>query len=298
MAWAAALGCMLALACGAPSRAGFATPEDAVKALIEAAQKNNLEAFKAVLGPNAAEVLDSGDPVADRQNREVILAAFQQGWALVDRDGNTKEIEIGDERWPFPIPIVKDEAGWHFDLEAGKEEILGRRIGRNELMVIEICRTYVQAQAAYANRARNGQPVGAFAQKFISSPGKQDGLYWPANKGEGYSPLGELFAQASAEGFLQNSGGKPQPFHGYFFRILTAQGPSAPGGAKGYIENGVMTGGFAMVAWPAQYAKSGVMTFIVARDGIVYENDLGPETEALVKAMNVYDPGAGWEKTD
>lgn len=207
--WAAALVCVLALACGAPSQEGFATPEDAVKALMDAAKKGNLEAFKTVLGPNAAEVLDSGDPVADRQNREVILAAFQQGWKLVDRDGGTKELEIGDEGWPFPIPLVKDDAGWHFDIAAGKEEILARRIGRNELAVIEICRTYVQAQRSYASQARDGRPAGAYAQKFASSPGKQDGLYWPTRPGESLSPLGELFAQASAEGYLQIAAGRP-----------------------------------------------------------------------------------------
>ena len=299
MLGATALICAFALGCGgAPTQSTqkmFATPEDAVKAVAEAVKTGNQEEFKAIFGPNTEEVLTSGDPVADRQNREVIAAAMQEEWRLLDLKDNAKELVIGNEDWPFPIPIVKESAGWRFDTMAGKEEILARRIGRNELTVIQACRTYVQAQQAYASRPRDGQPAGAYAQKFPSSPGKQDGLYWAPKSGEPYSPLGEFFAKASAEGYGQNTGGQPQPFHGYFFRILTAQGQSAAGGAKSYLVNGRMTGGFALVAWPAQYARSGIMTFLVNQEGTLYEKDLGPETDASVKAMIAYDPGEGWE---
>lgn len=298
MLWATALICAFALACGTqmPKQKMFATPEEAVKAFVEAANTGNQEEFKAIFGPNAEEVLSSGDPVADRQNREVIAAALQEGWRLLGLNDNAKELAIGDEGWPFPIPIVKEAAGWRFDTMAGKEEILARRVGRNELTVIQVCRTYVQAQQLYAGQARDGQPAGAYAQRFSSSPGKQDGLYWPVERGEPRSPLGEFFAQASGEGYAQNSGGRPQPFHGYFFRILTAQGESAPGGARSYLVDGIMTGGFALVAWPAQYANSGVMTFVVNQDGVIYQKDLGPETEATVKSMTAYDPDQTWNE--
>ena len=296
MLCATALTCAFALGCGGtPTQKMFATPEDAVKAVIEAVKTGNQEEFKAIFGPDTEEVLTSGDPVADRQNREVIAAAMQEGWRLHDLKDNAKELVIGNEAWPFAIPIVKESAGWRFDTMAGKEEILARRIGRNELTVIQACRTYVQAQRSYASQARDGQPAGAYAQRIASSPGRQDGLYWEAKPGEPLSPLGEFIAQASAEGYAKDTGGQPQPFHGYFFRILTAQGQSAAGGAKSYLVGGRMTGGFALVAWPVQYAGTGVMTFVVNQDGILYEKDLGPDTEAAVKAMTAYDPGEGWE---
>jgi hypothetical protein len=294
---AAALICAFVLGCGgARGQKMFATPEDAVKALKDAMKTDNKEEYKAIFGPDAEEVLASGEPIADRLNREVIAAALQEGWKLHDLKDNAKELALGDEDWPLPIPIVKESAGWRFDTAAGKEEILARRIGRNELNVIQACRTYVEAQQLYASQARDGQRAGAFAQKFASSPGRQDGLYWAAKDGEPLSPLGEFIAKASAEGYAQNTGGQLQPFHGYFFRILTAQGQSVAGGAKSYIVDGRMTGGFALVAWPVQYGKSGVMTFVVNQDGTLYQKDLGPETESTAKATTAYNPGEGWEK--
>jgi hypothetical protein len=293
---ATALICAFALGCGgAPAQKVFATPEDAVKAVVDAVKTGNQEEFRAIFGPDTEEALSSGDPVADRQNREVIAAAMQQGWRLLDLTDDAKQLVIGNEDWPFPIPIVKESAGWRFDTMAGKEEILARRIGRNELAVIQACRSYVQAQQVYASQGHDGQPAGAYAQRIASSPGSRDGLYWAAQRDEPLSPLGEFIAEASAEGYAKDTGGQPQPFHGYFFRILTVQGPSAAGGAKSYIVGGRMTGGFALVAWPVQYAGTGVMTFIVNQDGTLYEKDLGPETEAAVKAMTAYDPGEGWK---
>jgi hypothetical protein len=184
---------------------------------------------------------------------------------------------IGNEEWPYPIPLVKDKAGWRFDAAAGREEILYRRIGRNELSTIKACRVYLKAQREYAAQSHDGKPAGLFAQKLGSETGKQDGLFWKVNPGEGFSPLGEFAAQASAEGYARSNSG-PTPFHGYLFCVLTAQGPAAPGGAKSYISNGEMKGGFALIAYPAEYRKSGVTTFIINQDGVVYEKDLAEQT--------------------
>jgi hypothetical protein len=282
---------------GDQGQKAFATPEEAVQALVEAAKANNVEELLAIFGPEAQEILSSGDPVADHSQREVVVIAFEQGWHLMDQGEGAKEIIVGDEDWPFPIPLVREANGWRFDTAAGAEEILARRVGRNELGVIQICLTYVQAQQEYASLGHDGKPAGLYAQKVASEPGKQDGLYWEAKPGERPSPVGELAAQAAAEGYTRDTN-SPRPFHGYYFRILTAQGDNAPGGARDYIVNGDLVGGFALVAYPAEYGNSGVMTFMVNQDGIVYEKDLGEQTSILASEINHYNPDETWGKVE
>ncbi|MGH9778566.1 MAG: DUF2950 domain-containing protein [Candidatus Acidiferrales bacterium] len=273
----------------------FATPEEAVKALVAAAKASNREELRAIFGPEVDDLLSSGDPVADKRQREVVLVAFAQGWRVEDGQDGEKEVIVGNEDWPFPIPLVKEGDGWRFDTEAGADEILARRVGVNELTVIQICRTYTDAQQVYASVGHDGKPEGIFAQKVRSEDGKQDGLYWAAKPGEKLSPLGDMFAQAAEEGYVVDQKSGLIPFHGYFFRTLTAQGPDAPGGAKSYIANGDMTGGFALVARPAEYGNSGIMTFIVNQDGIVYQKDLGEDTAAIADQMKEYNPDPSWK---
>ena len=277
----------------------FSTAEDAVKALVETVRKGDVGTLLAIFGPEGKELFESSDPATARNNQQVFTIAAAEGWHLEDAGANRKILVIGNEEWPFPIPLVKDAAAWRFDTAAGKEEILARRIGRNELDTIATLRAYVAAQQRYAAQGRDGKRAGLYAAKLASDPGKQNGLYWPTTKGQTRSPLGELVAQAAEEGRPINSTSTgPSPFHGYRFRILTAQGPAAPGGARNYIVNGEMSGGFAMVAWPAQYDATGVMTFIVGSDGIVRQKDLGPDTDAAAKRITVFNPDPSWQQAE
>ena len=294
LACACALLAVAAVATAAGPQRTFDTPEDAVKALIEVVKAGKLDDLIAILGPGSQDLAASSDPVTARQNREVFRIAFKEHWSLID-EGKGKTLIIGNEDWPFPVPIVKDGAKWRFDTAAGKEEVLARRIGRNELETIETCRAYVTAQKRYAQQGHDGKPAGVYAAVFRSDPGKQNGLYWPANSGEKRSPLGDLIGEA-ADG-KGTPDGKPQPFHGYYFKILTAQGAAAPGGAFSYIVNGDLSKGFALVAWPAQYNATGVMTFIVGQDGIVREKDLGSGTDAAARAMAAYNPDKSWQES-
>lgn len=273
----------------------FATPEDGVKALAGAVKAGKIDEVTAIFGPDSQELVDNSDPAVARQNRQIFTVAMKEQWHLADSGNNSKTLVIGNEQWPFPIPLVKDADGWRFDTAAGKEEIISRRIGRNELAAIQICKTYVSAQQLYAAHPHDGQPAKVYAQLFKSDDGRQNGLYWPAAHGQRPSPLGDLVASAATEGTSLGRGAQPTPFHGYYFKILKAQGPAAPGGAKDYVTNGIMSGGFALVAWPAQYDATGVMTFIVNQDGSVREKDLGAGTDAAVKAMTRYDPDSSWE---
>ena len=233
----------------------------------------------AIFGPDGRDLVDSSDQATARRNRQVFAVAVAERWQLVDQANGSKVLVIGKEAWPFPIPIVKGASGWRFDTAAGKEEILDRRIGRNELAVIRISRTYVAAQRLYASRGHDGQSAGRYARTFASEPGRQNGLYWPTRRGEKRSPLGDLVAHAAEEGRALGKGGpEAPPFHGYYFKILTGQGPAAAGGAKSYLVDEKMSGGFALVAWPAQYDATGIMTFIVNQDGVVHQSDLGAET--------------------
>jgi hypothetical protein len=277
----------------------FATPDDAVRALIDAAKAGNVDELRAIFGPDSEELIESTDPATARANREVFTVAVAEQWHVVDDRPNRKALVIGNEQWPFPVPLVKDASGWRFDTAAGKEEILARRIGRNELTAIETCRAYVTAQQRYAQAGHDGKAAGVYAQTFRSDVGKENGLYWPAARGQKRSPLGDLVAQAAEEGRpLGANGGQPTPFHGYFFRILTAQGSVAPGGAKSYVVNGEMSGGFALVAWPAQYKATGIMTFVVNQDGTVSEKDLGPATDVAARKMTAYNPDASWRPVE
>jgi hypothetical protein len=279
-----------------PQERRFATAEEAVAALIDTAKAGDLDELLTLFGPAGKELISSSDPATARKNRDVFGVAAAERWRLADLRPDAKELIVGNEDWPFPIPLVKDAAGWRFDTSAGKEEILARRIGRNELAVIDTCRAYVTAQHLYAKGGHDGKPAGLYARKFNSDAGRQNGLYWQSGRGEPRSPFGDLVAAAADDGYELAARKEPEPFHGYNFRVLTAQGPAAGGGAMDYVRNGDMSGGFALIAWPAQYDATGIMTFIVNGEGIVFEKDLGPETPTLVKAMTRYDPDSTWRK--
>jgi hypothetical protein len=275
----------------------FASPEEAVKALVEALKADNMEELRAIFGPAGEEVLSSGDAIEDRAGRERFLKAYETKKALI-QDGDAKVVlQIGAEEWPFPIPIVKRGEKWSFDTRKGKEELINRRIGRNELNTIQVCLAYVDAQREYALKDRDANGLLEYAQKFRSDKGKKNGLYWDVKEGEAQSPLGPLFAAAQEKGYSgKSTGGKPVPYHGYYYRILTGQGKNAPGGAYDYVVKGNMIGGFALVAYPAQYGSSGVMTFIVNHDGVVYQKDLGKSTEKSAAAMKLFNPDQTWKR--
>lgn len=300
--WAAAvLACALIAmgACGrkesVPPRVTFASPEEAVAALTQAVKDGNLDRVAQIFGPGSQALIDSSDPETGRRNQQTFNAAIAERWRLESPNPPTRTLVIGNEEWPFPIPIVRDGGAWRFDAEAGLEEILARRIGRNELAVIRICRTYVAAQQLYARTAHDGRRAGLYAAVFRSDPGRRNGLYWPTAAGVRRSPLGDLFAAAASEGHAMPDGGpQPSPFHGYYFRILTAQGAAAPGGKRSYLVDGELSRGFALVAWPAQYDVTGVMTFIVNQNNVVHEKDLGQATDAAARAMIEYDPDPSW----
>ncbi|MCU0726922.1 MAG: DUF2950 domain-containing protein [Planctomycetes bacterium] len=285
---------LLVVACRSTSsgQQKFATPEEAMAALADLIGQDDSARVDAVLGEGAYELLSSGDPVIDREDAGKVKEMILEGVDFADEDGQSIAY-IGGSGWPFPIPLVQDEGGWRFDLEAGHEEILTRRIGRNELVAVATMRALAEAQHEYAAVGRDGKPP-CFAAKLWSEPGLHDGLYWETAEGEPESPMGPLVAEATEEGYTRQSGG-PVPYHGYCFRLLTGQGAHAPGGAKDYLDgDGLLTKGFAVVAWPATYGNSGIMTFLVNQQGIVFERDLGEDTPAIVKEMKAYDPGADW----
>ncbi len=288
----ALLASAAAIAAQTATHRAFAAPEDAVKALVDTVKAENLDELLALFGPEGRELVASSDPAIARMNRKVFAVAFKEQWHLEDTTPTQKTLVIGHENWPFPVPLTKVAEGWRFDTAAGKEEVLARRIGRNELNAIATARAYVTAQQRYAQEGHDGKPAGVHAAKFQSDSGKQDGLYWPTARGQKRSPLGDLLAQAAPEG--RQVGAQPTPLHGYYFKILTGQGAAVPGGAKSYIVKGEMSGGFALVAWPAQYDATGVMTFVVNHDGTVRERDLGPQTDAIARKMTVYNPDKSW----
>jgi len=287
---------MLALMCVAGAQQPFKTPEDAAAALANAAKDAWPKGVVTVLGAAGSDIVASGDAVADEANRQKFLAAYDAQHRIAMKGDDKAEIIIGTEDFPFPIPIVHKDGGWQFDTVAGRLEILYRRVGRNELDAIQSCLAYVDAQNEYADKNPAGSGFGTYAQRILSQPGKKDGLYWPTADGQSASPLGELVARATTEGY--RVGGGRTPFHGYYYKVLTKQGPSAPGGAMNYVVRGKMIGGFALVAWPAEYGNSGVMTFLVNHSGVVFQKDLGPETAAVVQKMTSFDPDQTWEKAD
>jgi hypothetical protein len=274
----------------------FSTPDAAVDALVGAARLGDAKAIVAVLGPDGNAIVSSGDPVADSNTREKFVAAYDVKHAIEPEGDGTQTLIIGDDDWPFPIPLVNTAGAWQFDTGAGLDEILRRRVGRNELSAIEVARAYVQAQNEYAELDPAGLGRGVYAQRIVSHPGKKDGLYWPTAEGQPPSPLGQLAAQASAEGY--KAGKAPIPYHGYYYRILTRQGADAPGGAYDYLVKGKMRGGFALLAFPAEYGNSGIMTFMVNHDGTVFQKDLGPKTAKLVRRMESFAPDQTWATAD
>jgi hypothetical protein len=276
-----------------PDRTCFTTPDEAAKALMKGLKTNNAEELKAVFGPNVEKDLSSGDPVSDRHDRQAIALAMEKSWQWGEVGSGRMELIIGDEKWPLPVPLTRVRGGWQFDTDAGADEMLSRRIGRNELRVIGVCRDYVSMQKAYASQPRDGRIAGLYAQRLLSSPLRQDGLYWMVGPEETPSPLGDLVAQAVVDGYDVNRD-PSQPFWGYHFRVLTAQGAAAKGGARSYIVNGEMSGGFALLAYPADYGSGGIMTFIVNQEGVVYQKDLGDDTLKAAPAMTAFDPDRTW----
>lgn len=284
-------------AAGAGPQRLFSSPEDALKALSEAVKAKDKAALDQIFGPSGKE-LRSADEVQAAAEFEEFANNLAAKSSLVKESDAKVILHIGNENWPFPIPIVQKDGQWYFDTEAGKEEILNRRVGENELTAILVCRSYVKAQLEYAIRDWDGDGVMEFAQKFRSEPGKKDGLFWRAKHGEAVSPFGELVAQAWKSGYKKEKAAFKEattPFHGYYFRILTRQGNHAPGGKYSYIIHGNMVAGFALVAFPADWGKSGVMTFIVNQSGTVYQKNLGPNTVKSAQEMKDYDPDDTWQ---
>ena len=279
-----------------PAQQRFQSPKAAFKALVDALKADDHARLQAILGPESGDVVSSGDEVADRNAARRFVAVAKEKARLVKAGDGAMIVHIGKDDWTLPIPIVKDDTGWRFDTAAGKEELLNRRIGRNELHTIAVCYAYVDAQREYARQDRTGEGVRAYAQKFRSAPGKRDGLYWEASAQGEQSPMGPLVAVATSEGYTPaEAHAEPMPYHGYYFRILTAQGSHAPGGASSYIVDGHMTRGFALVAYPAHYGSSGIMTFIVNQVGVVFQKNLGEKTAEIAAAMKEYDPDDSWE---
>jgi len=286
--------CQLALAATPAKQKSFATPEEAVKAAFGAAKNNDDKELLAIYGPRANELLYSGDAVADKQRRERVLAAYDEKVSIAS-EGESRIIKVGKSEWPYPIPLVKNAEGWVFDTEKGREEILNRRIGQNELDAIQVSLAYVDAQREFATKDRDRNALLEYAQKFRSDPGKKNGLYWEAKAGEPQSPLGLFVADARSQGYgSTKASDKPVPYRGYYYRILTAQGKDAAGGAYSYLVKGKMIGGFALVAYPAEYENSGVMTFIVNHDGKVFQKNLGKDTAKLAQGMKEYNPDSSW----
>jgi hypothetical protein len=293
----AALGLIFAFVISstpASAQKTFSSPEEAVKAAIAAARSNNDKELLAIFGPQAKEILSSGDPVADKQRRAEFVAAYDQTNRL-STEGENRILIVGKQDWPFPIPVVQKGQSWMFDTEKGKQEVLNRRIGENELLTIQTMLAVVDAEREYAMKDRDRNGLLEYAQKFVSAPGKQDGLYWTAKGGEPQSPLGPIMTQARAEGYRAAApSGTPYPYHGYYYRILTAQGKEAAGGAYSYLVKGKMIGGFAVVAYPAEYGNSGIMTFIVNHDGKVFQKNLGSNSASAAKSMKEYNPDKTW----
>jgi len=278
----------------AHAQKSYPTPEEAVSALVEAVKDGSKLKMKRVLGPNADEIIDSGDEVADAETRQRFLSAYDAKHSLSFEGNKKASIILGADDFPFPIPLIHNQAGWEFGTAAGRREILYRRIGRNELDAIQTCLAFVDAQNEYADKDRTGDGAGVYAQHIVSSPGKKDGLFWREDSDQ--SPLGELAAQAAAEGY--KVGAERAPYHGYYYRILKGQGFNAPGGALNYVVKGKMIGGFALIAYPADYGSSGVMTFVVNHAGTVYQKDFGERTAIIAKRIYLFDPDQTWKKVD
>src|SRR3954447_17641239 len=278
-----------------PAAKAFATPNEAAQALIQAANTDSVPALIEILGPEAQDLISSADHVSDKNRiaEFVALAREKESVSVDPEDPHSATLSVGDDDWPFPVPIVKRDGKWYYDSKAGREEILFRRIGGNELDAIKICQGFVEAQKEYALDKHDGAEVNQYAQRMISTPGKQDGLAWQNTDGSWGGPVGETVANALEQGY----GSKAQPFHGYYFKVLKGQGPAAPLGQMDFVVEGVMIGGFALAAAPAQYKVTGVQTFMVSHDGVIHQKDLGPNTLTILKRMDRYNPDKTWHPT-
>jgi len=274
-----------------PGQKTFSSPDEATSAVVTAMKNNDEKLMLEILGPDGKHIVYSGDEVEDAQNRANFVERYQEMHRLVKEPDGSVVLYIGAKNWPTPIPIVKKGNAWFLDTDAGKKEILYRRVGRNEISTIKVCQELVAAQKEYYAAQHN-----EYAKQIFSDEGRHNGLYWKAADGEPQSPIGPLVASAVAEGYVKGKNGPPTPYRGYYYHTLTRQGKGAPGGAKSYIVNGKMTGGFAFLAYPAEYRSSGVVTFIVGPDGVVYQKDLGKKTAILGKAMQEYNPDSSWQK--
>jgi hypothetical protein len=292
-----AVGLVTLVAPAAYAQQRFKSPDEAVTTLVAAVRAADVRDMLKVLGPQGRDILVSGDEVADQTARAAFLIAYDLKHQVVKSDGgNSATLVVGNNDWLFPIPLVQKGGAWQFDAVAGRREVLFRRIGRNELSAIQAALAFVDAQNDYASMNPTGSKVDTYAQRILSSPGKKDGLYWPAAANEPQSPLGEAFAAATAQGYRTGAG--QIPYHGYYYKVLTAQGPNAPGGAMNYLVKNNLIGGFGLVAWPAEYGNSGVMTFIVNHAGVVLQKDLGPKTARIASRMTTFDPDPSWRRVD
>jgi hypothetical protein len=280
----------------AHAQQNFKTPNEAASALASAVGSADKKAIVSVLGPDGDDIVSSGDEVADAATRQKFSAAYDAKHSITMEGDDKAVIVIGPDEYPLPIPLLRKDGMWRFDTLAGREEILARRIGKNELDAVQSCLAYVDAQNDYATKNPTGAGPGVYAQRIVSGSRKKDGLYWPTTQGEDASPLGELVAEATAQGYRVGQG--HAPFHGYYFKVLTKQGAAAPGGELEYVVRGRMIGGFALVAYPAEYRNSGVMTFLVSHTGTVFQKDLGPETEKLAQRITSFNPDKTWQKVD
>jgi Protein of unknown function (DUF2950) len=281
----------------APTQKSFGSPQEAAEALIQAAERYDVPALMGLFGPDGADLVSSGDPVQDKNRAENFVAKARKKHIVgIDTKNRQRAIlSVGNDNWPLPVPIVKRAGKWYFDSKAGRNEILFRRVGANELDAIQVCRGFVEAQKEYASDIHDDSGVNQYAQKIISTPGKHDGLYWRNPDGSSGGPIGETAAKAIEEGYSANQG---SGYHGYYFTILKGQGPAAPLGELDYVINGIMIGGFALLATPVEYGVTGVKAFIVSHDGVVYEKDLGPNTLNIAKTIDRYNPDRTWKRTN
>jgi hypothetical protein len=304
--WCAAATMQAAFAAQSPSalkpaaQQNFASADEAVDALVNAVRAGNTQALLTILGPGAEKLVVSGDPIADETARKRFLDDYAARHTLTATDGGHMVLTVGPNDWPMPVPLVQAENRWHFDAGLGAQEAIDRRIGRDELLTIRTLLASVEAEKDYFDRVKRGSGSGAYAQRMLSTPGSQDGLYWDTAPGEAPSPLDPLIEQARSEGYpgASSANNRQIPYQGYYYRILKAQGPNAPGGAKEYIKDGRMTEGFAFVAWPASFDSSGIVTFLVNQDGIVFQKDLGPDTASIVSKMVRFDPDLTWARVE
>ncbi len=282
----------------AADHASFSTAEEAVDALIAALEAGDNAALLRLFGPGTEEIVSSGDDVTDANDRAGFVEAYRAKHELVPEGDGRMILQVGENDWPAPVPVVQRDGRWYLDGEAGEDEVIYRRVGRNELATIDVCRGFVDAQNEYASEGRDDNPPGYFAAYLISDEGERNGLYWPVEEGEPESPAGPFVAAAAGEGYRRAASGEPTPYHGYYYRMLYAQGASAPGGALEYFEQGRLVNGFALIAWPADYGVSGVQTFIVNQDGVVYQKDLGEDTATAVTYIELFDPDGSWSKVE